>query len=108
MCIKGSKAINVTSLLLRTGPLNKHNTTDCYRDFVTEDWVSKRMCRKKLQLKLDAEKQTLRSPPFSLRQAVTDERKDLQEKGIKGHINASPWVFSIVVTQRKKGEKHMC
>jgi len=43
-----------------------------------------------------------------VRQAVTDELKDLQDRGILERIDASPWVSPIVWTQRKEGVKlHM-
>lgn len=45
----------------------------------------------------------------SVRQAVTEELKDLQERGIIERIDASPWVSPIVVTQRWGGGKpRMC
>lgn len=65
----------------------------------------------KIQLKRDAVpvQQKLRRLPFSVRQAVSDELKDLQEKGVIERIDASPWVSPIVVTQRKDGGKlRMC
>ena len=43
--------------------------------------------------------QKLRRLPFSVRQAVTEELKDLQDRGIIERIDASPWVSPIVVTQ---------
>uniref|UniRef100_A0A3B3WSA7 CCHC-type domain-containing protein n=1 Tax=Poecilia mexicana TaxID=48701 RepID=A0A3B3WSA7_9TELE len=53
--------------------------------------------------------QKLRRLPFSVRQAVSEELKDLQDKGIIERIDASPWVSPIVVTQRRDGGKpRMC
>ena len=53
--------------------------------------------------------QKLRRLPFSVRQAVTEELKDLQDRGIIERIDASPWVSPIVVTQRRGGGKpRMC
>ncbi|KAK7910413.1 hypothetical protein WMY93_015097 [Mugilogobius chulae] len=53
--------------------------------------------------------QKLRRLPFSVRQAVSEELKDLQDKGIIERIDASPWVSPIVVTQRRDGGRpRMC
>ncbi|KAJ8014421.1 hypothetical protein DPEC_G00040040 [Dallia pectoralis] len=53
--------------------------------------------------------QKLRRLPFSVRQDVSKELKDLQEMDIIECIDASPWVSPIVVTQRKDGGKlRMC
>uniref|UniRef100_A0A096M937 CCHC-type domain-containing protein n=1 Tax=Poecilia formosa TaxID=48698 RepID=A0A096M937_POEFO len=49
--------------------------------------------------------QKLRRLPFSIREAVSEELKDLQDKGIIERIDASPWVSPIVVTQRRDGGK---
>lgn len=63
------------------------------------------MC--KIQLKRDAVpvQQKLRGRLFSVRQAVTDDLKGLQEKGIREWIDVSPWVSPIVMTQRNDGGK---
>lgn len=54
-------------------------------------------------------RQKLRRLAFSVRQAVSEELKDLQDKGIIERIDASPWVSPIVVTQRRDGGKpRMC
>lgn len=47
--------------------------------------------------------QKLRRLPFSMRQAVSEELQDLQERGVIECIDASPWVSPMVVTQRRDG-----
>ena len=49
--------------------------------------------------------QKLRRLPFAVRQAVSEELKDLQDKGIIERIDASPWVSPIVVTHKRDGGK---
>lgn len=53
--------------------------------------------------------QKLRILPFSVKQAVSEELNNLQEKGVIKRIDASLWVTPIFVTQRRDGGRpHMC
>ncbi|KAL6463363.1 hypothetical protein MHYP_G00277540 [Metynnis hypsauchen] len=74
-------------------------TFGCARNFVH-----------KVKLRPDAKpvRQSLQHLPLSVRDAVSEELKDLEKHGIIEKIDASEWVSPIVVTKKKTGGIRMC
>lgn len=115
MCIEGNKFVTATS---RDDPFDPPTVQraptipSTVPQTALETRVQEMECATgKLQLKTDAVpvQQKLRRLPVFVRQAVTDELKDLQEKNIIERADASPRVSSTVVAQRKEtGKPHMC
>ena len=52
--------------------------------------------------------QKLRRLPLSVRDAVSQELRNLEQHGIIEKIDASEWVSPIVVTKKKSGDIRMC
>lgn len=106
MRIEGTKVITADS---SDGPIAQKTPTvpSATPQLAPEIQVQEIGCAKgfvhKIQLKPVAVpvQQKLRRLPFAVRQAVSDELKDLHEKGIIERIDASPWVSPIVVTRKR-------
>ncbi|KAL0190178.1 hypothetical protein M9458_012876 [Cirrhinus mrigala] len=53
-------------------------------------------------------RQKLRRLPLSVKDAVSEEIRQLLELGVVERVDASPWVSPIVVVQKKSGAIRMC
>lgn len=109
--IKGGQLLTQASEICATlhptkAPPTRHEndgespaTFGCARNFVH-----------KVKLRPDAKpvRQNLRHLPLSVRDAVSEELKDLEKHGIIEKIDASEWVSPIVVTKKKTSGIRMC